>query len=39
MYLLMAYGLGVMTVIMVLALLVLGWQRRRDEKHGYKYPH
>ena len=38
MYLLMAYGLGVMTVIMVLALLVLGWQRRRDEKLG-KDPH
>ena len=31
MYLVMAYGLGVLTLVMVLALLWLGWQHRRDE--------
>jgi hypothetical protein len=31
MYLIMAYGLGVLTLVMVLALLWLGWQHRRDE--------
>jgi hypothetical protein len=31
MYLVMAYGLGVLTLAMVFALLWLGWQHRRDE--------
>jgi hypothetical protein len=31
MYLAMAYGLGVCTSLMVLALLWLGWENRRDE--------
>jgi hypothetical protein len=31
MYLAMAYGLGVATALMVLALLWLGWENRRDE--------
>jgi hypothetical protein len=31
MYLLMAYGLGIATVLMLLALLWLGWENRRDE--------
>ena len=31
MYLAMAYGLGVCTFLMVLALLWLGWEHRRDE--------
>ena len=39
MYLVMAYGLGIFTVLMVLALLWLGWERRRDEQRGIKYPY
>ena len=39
MYLMIAYGLGILTVLMLVALLVLGLQRRRDEKRGYKYPY
>jgi hypothetical protein len=31
MYLVMAYCLGVFTALMVLALLWLGWENRRDE--------
>jgi hypothetical protein len=31
MYLIFAYGLGVCTSLMVLALLWLGWENRRDE--------
>jgi hypothetical protein len=36
MYLAMAYGLGVCTVLMVLALLWLGWENRRDEIEAAK---
>jgi hypothetical protein len=36
MYLAMAYGLGVVTVLMVLALLWLGWEKRRDEARAVK---
>ena len=31
MYLAMAYGLGACTLLMVLALLWLAWEHRRDE--------
>ena len=31
MYLIMAYGLGVLTLVMGLALMWLGWEHRRNE--------
>jgi hypothetical protein len=36
MYLAMAYGLGIVTVLMMLALLWLGWENRRDEIEAAK---
>jgi hypothetical protein len=36
MYLAMAYGLGAITSLMVLALLWLGWEHRRDEARAAK---
>jgi hypothetical protein len=36
MYLAMAYGLGIATVLMLLALLWLGWENRRDEIEAAK---
>ena len=36
MYLVMAYGLGVCTALMVLALLWLGWENRREEARAQR---
>ena len=35
-YLALAYGLGIFTVVMVLALLWLGWENRREQAEASK---